>query len=197
MGAKIRLVARRCVTTLAAATLSVTAPLPQYASADPPPGFPNLLLFAPVPAEGYFVHLQAGSSRLLNFSTPDNVVCSFYAGEDLVPGQSQGINCDGTMPGMINAPFSGGGGGRLHPGECVLGAVRSAGPAYRLERNTYGDCDGRPPKLPNTGKLLETGQKVSYQNVTCAVGVEHLLACLDTTSGEHGFVLQPAGSTAF
>ncbi|HEU0190950.1 MAG TPA: hypothetical protein VFR17_06730 [Mycobacterium sp.] len=196
MRATIRL-AKRCATMLAAAALSVTTPLPQHAAADTPPGFPNLATFVPVPAEGYFVLLQAGSSRLLNFSTPDDVVCSFYAGEEQMPGQSQGINCDGNMPGMLNAPFSGGGVGRLHPSECVLGAVRSAGPAYRLERNTYGDCDGRQPKLPNTGKLLDIGQKVSYQNVTCAVGTEHLLACLDATSGEHGFVLQPSGSTAF
>jgi hypothetical protein len=45
--------------------------------------------------------------------------------------------------------------------------------------------------------MLGAGQKVSYNNVTCAVGANKLVACLDTTSGEHGFVLQPSCSFAF
>ncbi|MDT5148253.1 MAG: hypothetical protein QOC58_2898, partial [Mycobacterium sp.] len=51
--------------------------------------------------------------------------------------------------------------------------------------------------LPSGGKALSAGQKVSYLNVTCAVGADDLVACLDSTSGEHGFVLQRSGSWAF
>ena len=46
-------------------------------------------------------------------------------------------------------------------------------------------------------EALAAGQKLSYLNVTCAVGADNLIACLDTTSGDHGFVLQPSGSWAF
>jgi len=49
----------------------------------------------------------------------------------------------------------------------------------------------------NCGKALAVGQKLSYLNVTCAVGADNLIACLDTTSGDHGFVLQSVGSWAF
>jgi hypothetical protein len=38
---------------------------------------------------------------------------------------------------------------------------------------------------------------LSYLNVTCAVGADNLIVCLDATSGDHGFVLQPSGSWAF
>lgn len=61
---------------------------------------------------------------------------------------------------------------------------------------SYG-CDGNAPTLTSTGKPLGAGQKLSYLNVTCAVGADSLVACLDTTSGSHGFVLQRSGSSAF
>jgi hypothetical protein len=38
---------------------------------------------------------------------------------------------------------------------------------------------------------------LTYLNVTCAVGADNLVACLDTTSGDHGFVVQRSGSWAF
>jgi hypothetical protein len=95
---------------------------------------------------------------------------------------------------MDDVPFPG---GRTKPGDCVVGAVNFKGPGYDLSRMTYGGCDGNPPALPSGGKSLGVGQKLSYLNVTCAVGADNLVACLDTTSGDHGFVLQRSGSWAF
>lgn len=47
------------------------------------------------------------------------------------------------------------------------------------------------------GAMLNIGQKVNYRDATCAVGADHLVACLDITRGQHGFVLKPSGSVAF
>ena len=46
-------------------------------------------------------------------------------------------------------------------------------------------------------RLMGSGQKVSFLNVTCAVGDDRLVACLETFNGEHGFVLRPSGSVFF
>jgi hypothetical protein len=62
---------------------------------------------------------------------------------------------------------------------------------------SYSGCYGNAPALPTGAKLLAAGQKLTYLNVTCAVGADNLLACLDTTSGDHGFVVQRSGSWAF
>ncbi len=160
-----------------------------------PAGFPDLSGFATVSPDGFFTQSGAGTARRVSFSTPYDIVCSFYGGEQPAPGASQGITCDGDMPGLLDVPVTGG--GRAGPGDCVLGGVRPSETGYRLVRTAYGDCDDRRPRLPAGGKLLGVGQKVSYQSVTCAVGADRLVACLDTTSGEHGFVLHPASSRAF
>lgn len=96
---------------------------------------------------------------------------------------------------MDDIPFPGG--AHPRPGDCVEGSVTFKGPGYELSRMTYGGCGGNPAALPYTAKTLNVGQKLSYLNVTCAVGADNLLACLDTTSGDHGFVLQSDGSWAF
>lgn len=187
----IRLVA---AISIAVCPLVVSAP-PARAL---PPGFPDLNNFAPVsPDDGYFQQLRAGTSRLVNFAAPGNIVCSFYGGEQPVTAPTQGIGCDGVMPGMDGVPFNGGG-TTAPPGTCVIGRVISQGAGYRLERENYGGCeDGHAPAPPYGGKPLGVGQKITYQNVTCAVGADQLTACLDTTSGQHGFVLKPSGSVAF
>ena len=96
---------------------------------------------------------------------------------------------------MDDIPFPGG--GHPKPGDCVEGSVNFKGPGYELSRMSYGGCGGNPATLPHGGKALAAGQKLSYLNVTCAVGADNLIACLDTTSGDHGFVLQSVGSWAF
>ena len=179
--------------TLAAAS-AIAAPAPQ-AGAQPPPGFPNLDGFTAVPMDGYATTPRQGGAPRISFSATPTLVCDFYGGTAPAPQPSQDIRCNGDMPGMDDVPFPGG--GRTKPGDCVVGAVNFKGPGYELSRMSYGGCDGNPPALPSSGKSLGPGQKLSYLNVTCAVGADNLVACLDTTSGDHGFVLQRSGSWAF
>jgi hypothetical protein len=184
------------IRTLGGLTLAAASVLaaPPHASAAPPPGFPNLDGFTSVPAEGYLTTPATGAPRI-SFSATPTLVCDFYGGPAPVPQPSQDIKCNGDMPGMDDITFPGG--GHPKPGDCVVGAVNFKGPGYELSRMTYSGCEGSPPALPPGGKSLSAGQKVSYLNVTCAVGADNLVACLDTTSGDHGFVLQRSGSWAF
>lgn len=154
-----------------------------------PAGFPNLDDFTAVPVDDYLSTGPKGPGRWVNFATPYNIACQFDAIEPPA-GSSQAIMCDGDMPGMANAPLSS---GAPVPGGCVIGTVRSQGAAgLRLNRESTG-CG----RQFSNGGFLGVGQKVSYGNVTCAVGADQLVACLDTSLGQHGFVLRPAGSTAF
>lgn len=177
--------------TLAASAIA-SAP---HAAAQPPPGFPDLNRFIAVPVDGYATTPRQGGGPRISFSATPTLVCDFYGGPAPVPQPSQDIRCSGDAPGMDDVPFPGG--GHPKPGDCVVGSVNFKGPGYELSRMTYGGCDGNPPALQSGGKSLGAGQKLSYLNVTCAVGADNLVACLDTTSGEHGFVLQPSGSWAF
>ncbi|HET7074933.1 MAG TPA: hypothetical protein VFI55_12725 [Mycobacterium sp.] len=179
--------------TLAAAS-AIAGPAAQ-AGAQPPPGFPNLDTFAAVAADGYVTMSDPGASPRVSFSPTSTLVCTFYGGPAPPPQPSQDIKCNGDMPGMDDVPFPGG--GHTKPGDCVVGAVNFKGPGYELSRMSYGGCDGSSPPLPSGGKSLGAGQKLSYLNVTCAVGADNLVACLDATSGDHGFVLQRSGSWAF
>jgi hypothetical protein len=172
----------------------IAAPAPP-AGAQPPPGFPNLDGFTSVPADGYATTSHPGAPPRISFSATPTLVCDFYGGSPPPPQRSQDIKCNGDMPGMEDVPIPGG--GRTKPGDCIEGAVSFKGPGYELSRMSYGGCDGSPPALPSAGKSLGVGQKVSYLNVTCAVGADNLVACLDSTSGDHGFVLQRSGSWAF
>ena len=177
--------------TVAAASM---LPAPQ-AGAQPPPGFPSLDGFTAVPADGYLTTSGAGVAPRLSFTDPHNVVCDFYGGPAPAPQPSQDIKCKGDIPGLDDVPFPGG--GRSRPGDCVVGSVDFKGPGYQLSRMSYFGCDGNPATAPSGAKSLSAGQKVSYLNVTCAVGNDNLVACLDATSGDHGFVLQRSGSWAF
>lgn len=156
--------------------LSCTA-APRHAAAQPP-GFPDLSGFAPVPVDNY-IEVPPKGLRYAHFSTPYNMQCWFEAGEPVPVWQSQDINCLGDMP---------------DANPCVVGKATgaSSGPAYAINR-TDDKCGA-----PYThGTLLNAGQKVNYRDATCAVGADHLVACLDTSSGQHGFVLKPSGSVAF
>lgn len=174
---------------------AVSIAVGQHAGAQPPPRFPNLDAFTTVAVDGYITISLPGNSPRINFSTPNSVVCDFYGGPAPAPRPSQDIKCNGEVPGMDDIPFPGG--AHPRPGDCVEGSVTFKGPGYELSRMTYGGCGGNPAALPYTAKTLNVGQKLSYLNVTCAVGADNLLACLDTTSGDHGFVLQSDGSWAF
>ena len=179
--------------TLATAS-AIAAPTPQ-AAALPPPGFPSLDGFTSVPVDGYASASVPGAPARITFLASPTLVCDFYGGTAPPPQPSQDIKCSGDMPGLNDLPFPGG--GHPKPGDCVVGALNFKGPGYELSRMSYSGCDGSPPPLPSGGKSLGVGQKLSYLNVTCAVGADSLVACLDTTSGDHGFVLQRSGSWAF
>lgn len=185
----------RALGALALAAASAVAAFAPVAAAQPPPGFPNLDGFTAVPADGYLTTPRPGASPRISFSAAPTLVCDFYGGTTPPAQPSQDIKCSGDIPGMDDVPFPGG--GHPKPGDCVVGAVNFRGPGYELSRMSYGGCDGSAPTLPSTGKPLGAGQKLSYLNVTCAVGADNLVACLDTTSGDHGFVLQRSGSSAF
>ncbi|OBH42527.1 hypothetical protein [Mycobacterium mantenii] len=184
----------RMVGGLTLATASAIAVSAPHAAALPPPGFPNLDAFTAVPADGYVNTGTPGSSPRISFSAGPDMVCDFYGGPAPAPQPSQDIKCKGDMPGMDDVPIPG---GRSRPGDCMVGSVDFKGPGYQLSRMSYSGCDGNQPTLPAGGKLLGSGQKLTYLNVTCAVGADNLVACLDTTSGDHGFVVQRSGSWAF
>jgi hypothetical protein len=167
----------------------------QHAAAQPPPRFPNLDGFTAVPSDGYATTSSTGNPPRINFSATNTLVCDFYGGTAPAPQPSQDIKCSGDMPGMDDVSFPGA--GHLRPGDCVVGSVNFKGPGYELSRMSYAGCGGNPAALPYGAKPLGSGQKLTYLNVTCAVGADILVACLDTTSGDHGFVLQPSGSWAF
>jgi hypothetical protein len=185
--------AMRALGALTLVTASTIASA-HHAAAQPPPRFPNLDSFSAVPADGYHTTSSSGGARI-NFSATTSLVCDFYGGAPPAPQPSQDIKCNGELPGMDDIPFPGA--SHLRPGDCVVGSVAFKGPGYELSRMSYGGCGGNPAALPSAGKMLNPGQKLSYLNVTCAVGADNLVACLDTTSGDHGFVLQPSGSWAF
>lgn len=174
----------RAVTRLATQVSSVVCAVtclactaaPKHAAAQPP-DFPDLGGFSPVPAENYIEPPAKGLSYA-HFSTPYNVQCWFEAAEPVPAWHSQDINCLGDLPDANPC--------------AVAKASPGPGPAYVINRT--GDNCGAPY---TRGVLLNVGQKLNYRDATCAVGADHLVACLDTSHGQHGFVFKPSGSTAF
>jgi hypothetical protein len=178
------------------------APVP--AARALPDGFPDLDGFVAAPSADYFRDLGRSGPQL-QFITPFNVECDISAGPPAPGAQAQPTQCIGDAPGVASLPVS----TRIGTGEpqstdCVVGQAKSpddgSGPAYVLDRYSFG-CPGQGDHPPYTpifhAKVLQAGQKVTSNHVTCAVGADRLLACLDSTSGEHGFVLRPSGSVAF
>jgi hypothetical protein len=151
-----------------------------------PPGFPNLDGFAAVPVDNYIATGPKGPGRFVAFSTPYNIECGFTATTDPLPAGSQGVHCDGEIPGVAS--------GATATESCATGTVSSYGASgFRTERQLTG-C---PIGSFSSGAPLGAGQKVSYQNVTCAVGTDVLVACIDTSVGQHGFALKPSGNVTF
>lgn len=177
--------------TVAGMTAGLFIGVPGSPAGAQPTAFPDFDDFTVVPADSYITTGPKGPGRWVSFATPYNVACQFDAPADgVAAGSSQAVSCDGDMPGLANAPLAS---GATVPGGCVIGTVRSQGAAgLRLNRESTG-CG----RQFSTGAFLGVGQKVSYRNVTCAVGTDQLVACLDTSLGHHGFVLRPAGSSAF
>ena len=192
--------ARATMRTLAAVALAagLVGCMPVKHSEAEPRQMPNFNDFTAVPVEGFFFSFSKG--RYGDFSTPYDITCHFYALPKPNTGPSQEIKCEGAvMPGMDDVPFVSS--EQPGPDDCTLISARpsDSGPDYVLHRSILpkGCPGGAPYTPPNKYTLLDVGQKLSYQNMTCAVGADRLIACLDTTSGQHGFVLQPSGSWAF
>ena len=157
-----------------------------------PAGFPDFGGFTAVSADNYFATAPTGFGRWVKFSTPYNIECQFNApvGE-LRAGIAQSVICSGDMPGLAELPLVA---DTMVPGEgCEIGKVRSSDAEGMWLKRVSTVCG----RQFSDGALLGVGQKVSYLNVTCAVGADQLVACLDTSLGHHGFVLRPSGSYAF
>ncbi|GAB1815559.1 hypothetical protein [Mycobacterium sp. MUNTM1] len=152
-----------------------------------PPGFPNVDSFVAAPADNYIGTGPKGPGRFVAFSTPYNIQCGFTATVNPQPaGSSQGIHCEGQIPGVASGPTP--------TQSYAAGTVGDWGAAgFRIDK----ELSGCPIGSYNHGTLLGAGQKVSYQNVTCAVGGDGLVACLDTSLGQHGFALKPSGNVTF
>jgi hypothetical protein len=193
MHAVMGLVARAAAAGIGAGVILAIASAVPRAAAQPP-GFPSLDTFAAVPADGYATPASAGASPRIRFSVSPTLACDFYGGPAPAPQPSQDVKCSGDMPGMDDVALPGG--AHTRAGDCVVGAVSFQGPGYQLSRMSDGGCQANPA-VGSAGKTLNAGQKLTYLNVTCAVGADNLVACLDATSGDHGFVLQRAGSWAF
>jgi len=182
-------ITRQCAPVLAAFSVVVglaVSTCSTRAAASPPPGFPDLAGFAAVPVEDYFVTYLRGR-RVVVFSTPHHLVCDFDAPADLADPPTPRLHCAGDLPGTGAA--------------CTAGTVEfSPSDAYEFLPYNWkcGDVDFRVDDFPYwSGKPLVSGEKLSYGNVTCAVGDDDLIACLDTSGGQHGFVVRASGSRAF
>jgi hypothetical protein len=170
---------RRSVTTgvvAAFAVVSAAVMTPAHAHARPP-GFPVLESFVPITDTGPFEFTWRGGSAL-SFTTPDGSIACLF---DAV------ASCNGVIPAL---PTSASGG---HTGGCPYVSypdvdIDAAGP-YELNAGG-GTC---PPFL---GRPLAAGHRLVTSSMTCGVGNDNLVACIDS-AGKHGFVLQPSGSWAF
>lgn len=170
---------KRVLLALAFAMAACTA-VPPVASAQPP-GFPDMSGFADV-TNDYIVDSGRGSIGV-QFSTPDGIDCGFGTPKN-VTHDSQLVTCNGVIPGLSNFPHTG------TQGPCDGGVVTvSKLPGQILH---YGvGCGG------GGNKVLNPGQKVTYGFVTCGVAEGGVTACIDTDSGNHGFILSPSGSSVF
>jgi hypothetical protein len=155
---------------------SALTPLAPRAAAQPA-DFPDLNSFSPVSAEQYFVTPpKENAAPTLDFSTPYNITCSFTRGNHY----PQYLRCDGRMADSSDP--------------CAFGEIYWEPSKSSYDRDWQGTNCGNPFSY---SKLLSAGQKVSFLDVTCAVGDNRLVACLNTFGGQHGFVLRPSGSEFF
>lgn len=190
MSSATRRTVRIITVTIVTGSLCTAGCTPRAAAL--PAGFPDLNKFSAVPVENYITTGPKGPGRWVNFSTPYNIECQFDAAPEPIQARSsQALHCDGDMPGMGSVPYVQ---GSPVQGWCDIGTVRTQNSGSLALNRESVMC---PPRPFNSGALLSAGQKVSSSNVTCAVGAGQLVACLDTNSGQHGFVLKPSGSEAF
>ncbi|WP_234798050.1 hypothetical protein [Mycobacteroides chelonae] len=186
--------ARALIVASMAVGMSLSAP-PTRAMAEPV-GFPNLDSFTAVPVDDYLVTYIRGR-RIVAFSTPYTLMCDFDAPADLAGPPTPRLHCAGDIPGTTSGRFS----SSQSPPACTAGTVDlSPSGSYQFMPYDWkcGDINFRVDDFPYwSGRLLDPGEKLSYGNITCAVGSAGLVACLDTSGGQHGFLIHPSGSRAF
>jgi hypothetical protein len=171
----------RCVWAITVSVVVAGAAVAPAASAQPP-GFPDINNFADV-TSSYMIPGGRGDPGVL-FSTPDGLSCGFAAPQS-VTADNPPAHCDGFLPGVSGLPVA-----NDQAGDCDIGRATTDPPEIWHHRSS---CN--PPSAGN--KILNPGQKVTYGHITCGVAPGGVTACLDTANGEHGFVLQPSGSSAF
>jgi hypothetical protein len=181
------------VATAVVAALGATASPPTVARAAPPPGFPDTNAFTAVDPQVYLRIDNAGqpgggsnSVTRVYFSTSDDVLCSWVyvpqTMENLIA--YTGITCSGNIPGIPDSVPDNGGVGCARVGPPTL-----LSPEFVFDRH-WGACP------PFNAVSLNAGQKIETGNATCVVGTASLIACINPAA-EHGFVLQPSGSSVF
>ncbi|MCX8555054.1 hypothetical protein OS121_08090 [Mycolicibacterium mucogenicum] len=169
---------------LAAAAFAVGG-IPVAHAVTPPPNFPDLTNFDVVTAS-HQVNYQRGTQQMVTFSTPDGVRCSIYA----FGGVGSAVRCYGAIPGLqaqqvgtdVNAKSP-----------CGFGMAQLHAATPGVLSSYQGDC----PSDLDGAALLTPGQKVRMATTICGVAPGEVTACIDSTDGGHGFVLQPSGSWTF
>ena len=115
---------------------------------------------------------------MLDLSTPFNITCSFS--REGGGRSSQYLRCKGRMADSADP--------------CAFWEIYWESSKDSYDRTWSGsDCANHFSIAPNCCQ----GKNVHILNVTCAVGDDRLVACLDTYNGEHGFFLQPSSSRSF
>lgn len=145
-------------------------PAPE-AAGQPPQGFPDLGGFRAVDSKP-FRH-QSRGGLYSSFVTADGLISCTMAS-----GSSSG--CRGDLPGAPGSEGSGSGAGCTAVG---------GWDQYSFSRTTV-HCP------PYSGEKLNQNEKLVDGDMTCAVGEDRLVACINTR-GNHGFVLRPGGSWTF
>lgn len=163
-----RLAAGLVIAMSAIACQAIPAP---EAAGQPPQGFPDLGGFKAVDSKPF--RQQSRGGMYSSFVTADGLISCTMAS-----GSSSG--CRGDLPGVPRSEGSGDGAG------C---AVVGGWDQYSFSSTTV-HCP------PYSGEKLNQNEKLVDGDMTCAVGGDRLVACINTR-GNHGFVLRPEGSWTF
>lgn len=148
-----------------------------------PPGFPNLDGFVPVPADNYIRTGPKGPGRFVEFSPPTTSSAAS-------PPPSTRSQQDRPRAFTAKAKYR----RRIRSHTRRVLATGTVGDWGAAEFRIDKELSGCPMGAYNSGALLGAGQKLSYQNVTCAVCADGLVACVDNSIGQHGFALKPSGN---
>ncbi len=167
---------------LAGAAVVLTAPL---AHAAPPPNFPDFTGFNVVTTT-HLATYQRTDQQVVKFSTPDGLSCLLSS----LAGTAPVVRCYGPVPGMTGLGVT---------ADPTAKAPRDFGVAQLHAANpgTVSSYRGDHPADLAGAAVLAPGEKVTFLTMTCGVAPGDVTACIDTTDGGHGFVLQPTGSWTF